>query len=74
MQTDHVLAYLVGRCVSQVRTECAWCGRLLRQGPEPTTHSICAACAFKQNQRPIVRARARHTRSLGRALFGRNVG
>lgn len=26
------------------REACAWCGRVLREGPEPTSHGICAEC------------------------------
>jgi len=31
-----------------VRTECAWCGRVLRDGPPfPVSDGICAACMAK---------------------------
>ncbi len=26
------------------REACAWCGRVLREGPEPTSHGICPEC------------------------------
>lgn len=26
------------------REACAWCGRVLREGPEPTSHGICPDC------------------------------
>jgi len=26
---------------------CAWCGKVLREGAEPTTHGICAGCKAK---------------------------
>jgi len=26
---------------------CSWCGRVLRRGPQPTTHGICPGC-FKE--------------------------
>lgn len=28
-----------------MRVVCAWCGRVLREGAEPTSHGMCAACA-----------------------------
>lgn len=27
-----------------MRAVCAWCGRVLRDGAEPTTHGICPVC------------------------------
>jgi hypothetical protein len=27
-----------------LRTVCAWCQRILREGAEPTSHGICPAC------------------------------
>jgi hypothetical protein len=27
-----------------IKSICAWCGQILRQGVEPPTHSICDAC------------------------------
>jgi len=28
-----------------LRLICAWCKRVMREGPEPTSHGICPACA-----------------------------
>lgn len=30
-----------------LRTECAWCGSLMRDGKEPTSHGICFDCSQK---------------------------
>lgn len=27
------------------RTVCAWCGVVICEGPEPTSHGICQPCA-----------------------------
>lgn len=27
-----------------LRTECAWCGKLIREGREPTSHGMCKEC------------------------------
>ncbi len=27
--------------MTEPRTVCAWCGLVLREGPEPTSHGIC---------------------------------
>lgn len=29
------------------RLVCAWCSDLLRNGPEPTSHGMCASCRAK---------------------------
>lgn len=34
-------------CPLNCRRVCAWCNRVLRDGPEPTSHGICAACNEK---------------------------
>lgn len=33
---------------------CAWCGKILKEGPEPTSHGICRKCAwtFSRYYRP----------------------
>ncbi len=33
--------------VEDLRTECAWCGVLIRDGAAPTSHGICPACATR---------------------------
>ena len=30
-----------------LRVECAWCRRVLRDGPEPVSHGICPECRDK---------------------------
>ena len=31
-------------------SECAWCGKLIRLGPEPLSHDICEDCAAREFQ------------------------
>lgn len=33
--------------VQALRVRCAWCGALLSDGPEPTSHGICPDCSEK---------------------------
>lgn len=28
-----------------LRADCSWCGRVVREGDGPVTHTICPACA-----------------------------
>ncbi len=30
-----------------MRTVCAWCEKVLRDGPPPTSHGICKVCETK---------------------------
>lgn len=30
-----------------MRVICAWCGRVMVDGPDPTTHGICRSCALR---------------------------
>lgn len=30
-----------------MRTVCAWCQKVMREGPEPTSHGICKVCEAK---------------------------
>lgn len=34
-----------------MRKICAWCGLVLQEGPEPTSHGICESCAEKLIQK-----------------------
>ena len=38
-----------------LRTVCAWCACLLREGAEPTSHGICPACRAVHFPPPRVR-------------------
>lgn len=31
--------------VRPFKSVCAWCGKTLREGPEPVSHGICESCA-----------------------------
>ena len=30
-----------------MKTVCAWCQKVLKEGPEPTSHGICQPCTEK---------------------------
>lgn len=30
-----------------MRIQCAWCEKVMREGPPPTSHSICEVCEVK---------------------------
>lgn len=37
------------------RVECAWCHKVKREGPEPTSHGICFSCAREIKERELVK-------------------
>lgn len=34
--------------LNHMRRVCAWCGAVLQEGEEPTSHGICRGCAAKE--------------------------
>ena len=50
------------------RTECAWCGKVLRDVPGPTSHGICRPCATKlkaENRAEIARKKLEQMEGAG---------
>ena len=30
-----------------MKTQCAWCGKVIKDGPPPISHTICLTCKIK---------------------------
>ena len=47
---------------------CSWCGLVLREGPEPITHSICWYCSYVHFMRKFIENHRAEKRVIGLRL------
>lgn len=53
-----VLAALEATTMPDLRMECSWCGALIRDGVEPTSHGICQPCADRERAKSGLKKRS----------------
>jgi len=54
-----------------MRTVCAWCGAVIQEGEEPTTHGICPSC--EAAERKVDPLQLRQEETMTSLMFRRRL-